>query len=256
MEKYGKWTIVGKSTKKNHKTYMPCECECGQTRLVCFQSLRRGASTSCGCLKNKKLGERSKRLVKNVDGERFGRLIVVRRDYEEQKKRKSKSAHWVCKCDCGKTVIVAGSSLLRKKGTKSCGCWAKELSASRIAKMNQKPHGVASFNSTFYHYKYNAARRNLSFKLSKDEFKELISKNCRYCDGEPQNKYKNRQPTGDLIYNGIDRLDSDKGYEQMNCVSCCKICNRAKSRMSVTDFLAWIQRLIQHSAKSLTIIPV
>jgi len=46
------------------------------------------------------------------------------------------------------------------------------------------------------------------------------------------------------IYNGLDRIDNEKGYLLDNVTPCCKICNQAKHALSLDDFLAWCQRLI------------
>ena len=56
---------------------------------------------------------------------------------------------------------------------------------------------------------------------------------CHYC-GIPSGWPDTR--------NGIDRIDSSKDYSSDNCVSCCKICNRAKNDMSVNEFMTWIRR--------------
>lgn len=57
-----------------------------------------------------------KRIV-NLIGQRFGRLLVLEEDMENNEKK----AKWICKCDCGNIVSVYGHNL--KSGTtKSCGC--------------------------------------------------------------------------------------------------------------------------------------
>jgi len=58
--------------------------------------------------------------VKFVDitGQKFGRLTVIHRCEDQRTK-------WLCRCDCGQTVVVFGKNL--KKGhTKSCGCFLRE----------------------------------------------------------------------------------------------------------------------------------
>jgi len=42
---------------------------------------------------------------------------------------------------------------------------------------------------------------------------------------------------------GKKTWQATKGYTKKNCVSCCKICNRAKSGMGFDDFMSWIRRL-------------
>lgn len=46
---------------------------------------------------------------------------------------------------------------------------------------------------------------------------------------------------------GIDRLNNDKGYTVENIVSCCSICNKAKSNLTMEEFLAWIERIKIHN---------
>jgi hypothetical protein len=52
-----------------------------------------------------------------------------------------------------------------------------------------------------------------------------------------------REATGDLAYNGIDRVDNKKGYTEENCVSCCGLCNRMKMKMGLSDFAKHIQKI-------------
>ena len=44
-----------------------------------------------------------------------------------------KRSRWLCECDCGNEISVIGKSLIRKNGTKSCGCFARE-NMSKIKK--------------------------------------------------------------------------------------------------------------------------
>lgn len=59
-------------------------------------------------------------------GQRFGRLTVVRRVENHIFPSGRQKSKWLCKCDCGNEVIVIGSNLTKKNGTKSCGCYAQE----------------------------------------------------------------------------------------------------------------------------------
>ncbi len=54
--------------------------------------------------------------------QQFGRLIVLQRA-DNSKRGQSR---WLCRCDCGKKIIIQGGNL--KNGhTKSCGCLRKEI---------------------------------------------------------------------------------------------------------------------------------
>ena len=48
---------------------------------------------------------------------------------------------------------------------------------------------------------------------------------------------------GGYKYNGIDRVNSELGYELTNCVSCCISCNIAKSDHSYEEFVQLIKRI-------------
>lgn len=50
---------------------------------------------------------------------RFGKLVVIERDFDLN--GKSKAIRWKCKCDCGKIVSVIGANL-KRGDAKSCGC--------------------------------------------------------------------------------------------------------------------------------------
>ena len=60
---------------------------------------------------------------KNLTGQRFGRLTVIKVSQNGTKKRPLK---WLCKCDCGNEVNVISLNLLTKNHTKSCGCLRKD----------------------------------------------------------------------------------------------------------------------------------
>lgn len=68
------------------------------------------------------------RYVIDIAGQRFGRVFVVRRAGLE-----SKSATWLCQCDCGKTFVAFGGNL-RKGDTKSCGCLRSTVTSVRSLK--------------------------------------------------------------------------------------------------------------------------
>ena len=53
----------------------------------------------------------------DLTGQRFGRLVVVKREGSCKENKPT----WLCKCDCGKNVIIRAKSL-QSGNTKSCGC--------------------------------------------------------------------------------------------------------------------------------------
>lgn len=64
---------------------------------------------------------RSNNLKNDLTGKRFGRLVVV----EKTDQREKKYIVWRCRCDCGNEVLASTRSL--KRGTvKNCGCVEKK----------------------------------------------------------------------------------------------------------------------------------
>jgi hypothetical protein len=67
---------------------------------------------------------------KDLSGQRFGRLTVIERT-EDVIYGFKKNVCYLCKCDCGNTTKVLAKQL-RNGGTKSCGCYQKELAREKM----------------------------------------------------------------------------------------------------------------------------
>jgi len=156
------------------------------------------------------------------------------RHSSKSKERTSKAGHgrsyWLCECSCGNNIWVR-SDVLEKGKIKSCGC-DKRLNS-----------GDGVMGVVYAGYRKNAIRRNIEFNISKEFFKEVTNKNCYYCGFPPSNYREIKNYYGDFKYNGIDRIDNNVGYEESNCVPCCKKCNRSKDTMSKNDFITWIKNV-------------
>lgn len=135
---------------------------------------------------------------------------------------------------------------LKNNETKSCGCKRQEFAREA----GKKEYGQAAFNDTYNSYKQGAKSRGISFNLTKEEFKNLSSKNCNYCGVVPSQIKKVKGDNGDFIYNGIDRIDSSKGYIEGNCITCCGTCNYMKRTHSIEDFANHIIKLYHNFAKN------
>ena len=62
--------------------------------------------------------------------------------------------------------------------------------------------------------------------------------------------YKEEDGEFDVIYvNGVDRVNSDLGYEIENCVPCCYRCNSMKMDTSLNEFKDHITKVYNHSIK-------
>lgn len=162
--------------------------------------------------------------------QKFGRLTVVSL-FEV-----GKIIKYNVKCDCGTEKIIRKDSLTRIQGnTKSCGCLRRETNFNRGRE--------TSFNKILWTYKNNASKRNITFDLTVEQFRDLTKLPCFYCRQLPNQLCKTTKHQEIYVYNGIDRKDNNLGYTLDNCVPCCKICNRAKRELTLNEFLDWIERL-------------
>ncbi len=95
-------------------------------------------------------------------------------------------------------------------------------------------------------YKHRMKKRGLDFDLTKPEFRKLAEQFCFYCGKSPSNFMKGPYgPNGDWYYNGLDRVDSNRGYTKENTVSCCKRCNIAKNNQTSEEFFVQIKSIYE-----------
>lgn len=116
-QKYGRLQVLEPAPNKKGKTMWLCQCDCGNKKIISTDSLRSGKVSSCGCLKKEKLIEKNKKGIKDLTGQRFGHLQVLK--YAGYSIREH--AAWTCQCDCGTIKDIAGIDL-QKGDTTSCGC--------------------------------------------------------------------------------------------------------------------------------------
>lgn len=164
---------------------------------------------------------------------------------------------WMCRCDCGKEFHV------RERAAKNrWACWSCTVSKNVHDRFLQKHKilNLALKKRVYREYKRDAIKRNLSFNLNLDEFINIVEQNCFYCGSVPQ-VYKQDIPytsqhDGTWLRNGIDRIDSNKGYEMNNCVPCCAKCNYAKHTMTIEEYKKFIKQVYNHLfVESSTTIP-
>ena len=69
----------------------------------------------------------------DLTGQRFGRLLVIRR---AKKKNKCRHTAFLCRCDCGAEKIIFGTNL-RTKSTQSCGCLQRDILKTETRENNR-----------------------------------------------------------------------------------------------------------------------
>jgi len=199
-----------------------CKCECGNYTFASSYDLIKGRRKSCGCEWGRQLSLK--------DGDRFGKLVV--RFYDKKKKA------WYCDCDCGGHTYATTVNLKNKKH-RGCSCYQKQP-----RHYLRRPGNETLKLMIFRNYKKSSKKRDIKFDLPKKFFFEMIQSHCHYCGENPMNtqagflKYDK-----DFRYNGVDRVDNNKGYYKENVVPCCYICNAAKSDMTLQKFKEWSIKL-------------
>lgn len=234
--KFGRLTVLRYGHHNKHQQIMWwCRCDCGNERAISGASLRNGRARSCGCIAREK----------SISiGQRFGRL-VVRNGLHVGKDR---NRHWMCQCDCGRTVVCHGMNLKRGH-TQSCGCLRREVSA-RSPGGKIMPNHRAVLNKLYHAYARNCAlKRKLDFELSRAQFETLVQQPCVYCGVTGSNVIPCPSCPEGFRYNGLDRVNNELGYIAANVVPCCWECNQSKLDRSKEAFISHAIRIVAWQSK-------
>jgi hypothetical protein len=171
----------------------------------------------------------------DLTGRTFGKLVVR----SQANNGKCGRVRWNCDCECGNHTVVSAENLAAGR-TESCRC-------GMGVRRNQR---VPPYKYVWFNYRGSAKRRDLSFTLTLEQLAFIISQPCDYC-GEPPSRpmspsQMRHSSYESFRYNGIDRIDSDKGYVEGNVVPCCQPCNEMKSDKSRDEFLRLIAAIYRH----------
>ncbi len=97
-----------------HYAKWECICSCEEHNVVCVMgdNLKRGNTTSCGCI-NK---------AEDLTGLTFGYLTVLAREKDRIQPSGQHKSMWRCQCGCDRhTIIIARGDHLRRHKISSCG---------------------------------------------------------------------------------------------------------------------------------------
>lgn len=211
-----------------------CLCDCGNEFNAYTRQIKNGLKT-CGCNLYRKTHKYPHR-IEYEKGQRFNNYTIVERSIIRKKENKRSYTSWKCLCDCGVEFITSTKSIQRNR--KSCGCLSERKRFRPFYENDDK-----NFMVSMHQYKGGAKERKLNFELNFEQCKKLFLSPCHYCSLEPRRLVNKSPKCIPTAVNGIDRIDNKKGYHIENVVSCCTICNRAKSILPYSEYMEWISRI-------------
>ena len=147
----------------------------------------------------------------NIGGQRFGRLVVVRRVAS-----KAKRTLWECLCDCGSTTIVRTDHLIHSPRTESCGClWRERTRESGISNIK---HGHARGTKRHQIYKTWQGMNQRCSNPHNPKFPAYGGRGIKVCEAWVHSFAAFLADVGDRPSPGmsIDRINNDGNYEPGN----------------------------------------
>lgn len=176
---------------------------------------------------------------------KINKLTIL--DEFAMKKNNRSKRYFKCVCDCG-NVVIKDKNKVVSGYTTSCGC-VRNMTRKTLGTRNKLEYGQANFNEVYNAYKKGARLRGYEFELTKEEFKEIITKPCIYCGEEKRQHHTKRTTNGIFEYTGLDRYDNSKGYIIDNVVPCCTTCNKIKSDMSINELKNKLAKILSNIEK-------
>ena len=177
--------------------------------------------------------------------ERYWRLTVIS---QAERSETRKWIRWNCKCDCGNKKIVFSDELSSWKSN-SCWCLKKEILKNSWFQFRWNKDRKKQI---LKNYSNNSRFKKIGSTLTFEDIERLSYQNCYYCWQEPNRIIEDRRCNTKskwkiskefIKINWIDRIDSNLTYTKENTVSCCEICNRAKSTLTQEEFYKWIKKV-------------
>lgn len=216
-QRFGKLKVIERAenhiSPSGYKYIMwRCQCDCGNFINVRTTDLKNNHTQFCGCLHKEML---SKAKLIDLTGQVYERLTVIKRVDDYISPSGSRKVQWLCKCKCGKDVIVTGNNL-KNGNSKSCGCYNREL----LFKINSI-HNAS--NTRLYHIW--TCMKDRCYNPQNKKYKDYGGRGITVCnewinDFESfsnwayDNGYVENASRGECT---IDRIDVNGDYCKDNC---------------------------------------
>jgi len=191
-QKFGLWQVISKDRIKN-LIFFSCKCECGTTKSVCSNSLKRGTSKSCGCQHKK-----------DLTGMVIGLLTVICRSSDTG----SGKVFYQCRCACG-SLTKRRYDCLKYGLSWHCGCRKESRREAAIT------HGMTKTKE----YKTWICMRERCNNSKSEEYINYGGRGIMVCE-RWSNSFENffsDMGTKPTEKHSIDRIDNDGNYEPGNC---------------------------------------
>ena len=176
----------------------------------------------------------------NLTSKRYNHLTVIERDFDTIKLHSSgtKLVVWRCRCDCGKIHSVS-AGLLKNNRVRSCGC-----SKSNWGDQHSRWKGVGSIGQhTYAKIVSHAKDRNIAVYITL----EYISSLYDLQEGRCKLSGIKLQPFGKNRTISLDRIDSNKPYEEGNVQWIHKKINMMKWKLSQEEFIEFCKLIASHN---------
>lgn len=142
-------------------------------------------------------------LKRDLSGKRYGKLFVIER-------RGKRGGSWLCKCDCGKNVILPASDFL-SGGQIACGC------------MNHKGTIKHNMHGTAFYKKFDGMKRRCGDKNNHNWSRygargiKCLWKSFEDFRDDMYGSYLTHCKKYGPRYTTIERIDNDGHYCKENC---------------------------------------
>lgn len=158
----------------------------------------------------------------DITGQRFGKLIAIERHHKDTRKR----WYWLCKCDCGGTLISKVAPL-RSGNTKSCGCLKVEVAIQR--NKDNAIHNLSKHPA----YNIHSGMMDRCYNPKQNQYKNYGGRGISVCDDwKDITTFCNWMTDNNYIKGlSIERIDNNGNYEPSNCVL-IPVENQPKNRRS------------------------
>lgn len=232
------WKILDiyKMTSGSYTKYAVIECiHCGETRLITYYGFLNQNTRPCT-----KCGGKWLDWAKTMIGKTVGHYKIL--EFSDLVKRDSnKKVDIFFKVQC----IHCGS--IKERELYSESNW------NRYETCPDCPRRTDTYYDIRYkEYQSSAKSRNKSWNLTLEDFIKISTGNCIYCGQHATIQSRKQSGCKNSLsdyFNGIDRIDSSKGYSVDNCVPCCSYCNMMKMHYSKEDFLKQVEKIYLYAIK-------